>query len=668
MEADFSGYATKNDLKCSDGLTIRKGAFAHNDKKKVPLVWQHQHNDPGNVLGHAVLENRVDGVYAYAFFNESEAGKNAKLLVKHGDVNALSIYANKLVKQGANVMHGEIQELSLVLSGANPGAFIDNITIQHGDDLEVLEDEAVIYTGLELEHEQKLEGEIMGNQIKHADGDTATDEKTVQDVYDTFTDEQKEVVNFMVGAAIEAAEDDGDDDGDSAAQSGTTNDKGDDKLQHNQEGNQGMSRNVFEQNGDAATADRPHLTHSQLATIMEDAKKSGSYKEAFLAHAEEYGITNIDLLFPDAKTIQNSPDFVKRRTEWVNKVLGGTKHQPFSRIKTLFADITADEARAKGYIKGNMKKEEFFGLTKRVTTPQTVYKKQKLDRDDIIDITDLDVVAWLKAEMRLMLEEEIARAILIGDGREIDDEDKIKDPASNADGQGIRSIAHDHSFYAHPVTLPTNVSTEDAIEAFIRSMDDYHGTGTPTAFVAKGFLTDMLLLKDKMGRRLYRTRAELAAELQVDEIVDVEILNNEPDILAIVVNLQDYSVGTDRGGETTFFDDFDIDYNQYKYLYETRLSGALTRWKAAVIIKRSSGTLATPNAPTFVPATGVVTIVATTGITYKNKETGDTLSTGAQTPLELGETLEVEATPNTGYYLPYNFDADWTFTGVTDLS
>lgn len=665
MEADFSGYATKNDLKCSDGLTIRKGAFAHNDKKKVPLVWQHQHNDPGNVLGHALLEARADGVYAYAYFNDSEAGKNAKLLVKHGDVNALSIYANRLVKQGANVMHGEIQEVSLVLSGANPGAFIDNITIQHGDELETLEDEAVIYTGLELEHEQKEEGEIMVNQITHAEGATSTAEKTVQDVYDTFTDDQKQVVNFMVGAALEAALDDEDDD--DAAQSGTTNDKGDDKLQHNQEGTQGMSRNVFEQNGATGIrSDTPHLNHSQLEMIMTDARRMGSYKEAFLAHAQEYGITNIDLLFPDAKTIQNSPDFVKRRTEWVNKVLGGTKHQPFSRIKTLFADITHDEARAKGYIKGNLKKEEFFGLTKRVTTPQTVYKKQKLDRDDIIDVTDLDVVAWLKAEMRLMLEEEIARAILIGDGREIDDDDKIKDPASNSDGAGIRSIAHDHEFYAHPVTLATNVSAEDATEAIIRSMDNYRGSGSPTAFVARGFLTDLLLQKDKMGRRLYRTKAELAAELGVDDLVDVEILNNEPDLLAIIVNLQDYSVGTDRGGETTFFDDFDIDYNQYKYLYETRMSGALTRWKSAIIVKRTSGTLATPLVPTFNPATGVVTITAVTGVVYKDGE-GNTLSAGAQTALDLGEVLEVVATPAAGYYFPYNFDADWLYTGETEL-
>lgn len=664
MEADFSGYATKNDLKCSDGLTIRKGAFAHNDKKKVPLVWQHQHNDPGNVLGHAILENRADGVYAYAYFNESEAGKNAKLLVKHGDVNALSIYANRLVKQAGNVMHGEIQELSLVLSGANPGAFIDNIAIQHGEELEILEDEAVIYTGLELEHEQKSEGEIMSDKLNHADG-TATAEETVEDVYNTLTDKQKEVVNFMVGAALEAADDDEDDDN-STAQSGI-NEDGDDELQHNQEGNQGMSRNVFEQNGATGTgSETPHLNHSQLETIMADARRMGSYKEAFLAHAEDYGITNIDLLFPDAKTIQNSPDFVKRRTEWVNKVLGGTKHQPFSRIKTLFADITHDEARAKGYIKGNLKKEEFFGLTKRVTTPQTVYKKQKLDRDDIIDVTDLDVVAWLKAEMRLMLEEEIARAILIGDGREIDDDDKIKDPASNSDGAGIRSIAHDHEFYAHPVTLATNVSAEDATEAIIRSMDNYRGSGSPTAFVARGFLTDLLLQKDKMGRRLYRTKAELAAELGVEDLVDVEILNNEPDLLAIIVNLQDYSVGTDRGGETTFFDDFDIDYNQYKYLYETRMSGALTRWKSAIIIKRTSGTLATPTVPTFNSTTGVVTIPTVTGVVYKDGE-GNTLTPGAQTPLDLNEVLEVVATPAAGYYFPYNFDADWVYTGETEL-
>jgi len=646
-------------------------AFSHQDKMKVPLVWQHQHNDPIQILGHAVLEKRKDGVYTYGFFNDTPSGQQAKALVEHGDVEALSIYANKLVEKNKLVHNGSIKEVSIVLSGANPGAFIDNVYMQHGDDYEVVEGEAIIYTGLSLEHEdQSTDGSQDNQGGTMADGDG---EKTIKEVYDSFDEEQKAVVHYLIGEALSQSDEDGDDnikhgdddedDGDDDSDDGDENE--DDSLNHNQEGTQ-MGGNVFDQSqqsGDEGAT----LTHAQLETIMTDAKLMGSYKKAFLMHAGEYGITNIDLLFPDAKSIQDSPEFVKRRTEWVDIILGGTKHVPWSRIRSMFADITEDDARAKGYIKGNMKKEEFFSLSKRTTTPQTVYKKQKLDRDDIIDITDLDVVAWLKAEMRLMLEEEIARAILIGDGREVDDDNKIKDPASNADGSGIRSIAHDHEFYAVPVTIPTNASPADATEAIIRSMDEYHGSGAPTAFMARSFLTDLLLQKDKMGRRLYRNREELASELGVARVVDVEILNEELTVLAIILNLQDYSVGTDRGGETTFFDDFDIDYNQYKYLYETRLSGGLTKWKAAIVVKRTAGTLATPTVPSFNAGTGVVTIPTVTGVVYKNQETGVTLSAGAQAAIDKDEELSVVAVPASGYYFPYNFDADWTFIGTTEL-
>lgn len=677
MGADFSGWATKSGLKCSDGRTIMPDAFKDQDKMKVPLVWQHQHNDPINILGHAILEKRGNDIYTYGYFNDTPAGQQAKTLVKHGDVEALSIYANKLVEKNKLVHKGHIKEVSIVLQGANPGAFIDNVYMQHGDggDYEVVEGEAYIYTGLSLEHEDQSEDGSEDNQGgTMADGDG---EKTIKDVYDTFDEEQLAVVHYMIGEALAQAEEDSsgdaqhgdnDDDADDAeddADDDNNEDADDESLNHNQEGNP-MGGNVFDQSQQGG-AERATLSHAQLETIMADAKLMGSYKKSFLAHAGEYGITDIDLLFPDAKSIQDSPEFIKRRTEWVDVVLGGTKHTPFSRIKTMFADITEDEARAKGYIKGNVKKDEFFGLSKRVTTPQTIYKKQKLDRDDIIDITDLDVVAWLKAEMRLMLEEELARAILIGDGREVDDDDKIKDPASNSDGSGIRSIAHDADLFATRVTIPTNASPADSTEAIIRSMDDYHGSGAPTAFMARSFLTDLLLQKDKVGRRLYRNREELASELGVSRVVDVEILNEEPEILAIIVNLQDYSVGTDRGGETNFFDDFDLDVNQYKYLYETRASGALTKWKAAVIVARSQGTLVTPNVPTFNATTGVVTIVATAHVVYKNQDTGATLSTGAQTAIDKDEILSVVATPASGYYFPYNFDADWDFIGTTDI-
>ena len=542
---DFSGYVTKNDLTCSDGRIIRRDAFKHNDGQTVPLVWMHQHNEPDNVLGHAVLENREDGVYAYAKFNDTERGKHSRLLVQHGDVTALSIYANKLKQMGAEVLHGAIREVSLVLSGANPGAYIDNISMAHAE--EGL-GEAIIYTGEEFD----MDYNDNDYGFEHAEG-----EETIGEIFDTLNEKQKNVVYAMIGEALQ-------------------NSKNELKQSDFEGEDNYMKHNVFE----GASMDDTHtLSHGDIKSILDDAQKTGSLKEAVLAHADTYGINNIDLLFPDAKNLTKEPTWVKRRTEWVNGVLTGVNKTPFSRIKTMTADITADEARAKGYITGNMKKEEVFGLMKRVTTPTTIYKKQKLDRDDIVDITDLDVVAWLKAEMRMMLDEEIARAILIGDGRDIEDEDKINE-------DNIRPIVKDDNFYAHQVKLDA-ADTENLVENFIRARKVYKGTGTPTFYTTTDVLLDMLLLKDKMGRRLYNTQDELAKALRVAKIVEVEVMEgykvDEKPLLGVMVNLNDYTLGADKGGQISMFDDFDIDYNQYKYLMETRASGALTIPKSALV-------------------------------------------------------------------------------------
>jgi len=646
--ADFSGYASKAGLRCSDGRTILAHAFKQQDGTKVPLVWQHMHNEASNVLGHAYLENREDGVYAYGFFNDEAQAQVAKGLVKHGDIEALSIYANKLVQKGADVLHGSIKEVSLVLAGANPGAFIDNVNISHSDGFTPLEDEAIIYTGLNLEHQDitPKQGDNVAETavtntevVAHAAAPAA--EMTVKDVFDSMSEEQKNVVYFMIGEALNS---------ESMAQS---DDDEENHIQHDQEG-QNMTRNVFEQNG--STPEGATLSHADLQTIISDAQKTGSLKDAFLAHAVTYGIENIDFLFPDAKLIQNTPDFVKRRTEWVASVINGTRKSPFSRIKSMSADITLDDARAKGYVKGTLKKEEFFALSKRVTTPTTIYKKQKLDRDDMIDITDLDVVAWLKAEMRLMLDEEIARAILIGDGREIDSDDKISET-------NIRPIAWDDEFYAHPVVIGASVVGNDIVEAILRARTNYKGTGTPTFYTTEAVLTDLILIKDTLGRRLYPTEAELASALRVSSIVAVEVMETVPNLLGIMVNLADYTVGADNGGNVSMFDDFDIDYNQYKYLIEGRMSGTLTKPKSALVITRAtaSGTV-TPTVPGFVASTGVVTIPSVTGVVYKNKATGAVLTAGAQTALAAGASVEIVAVPATGYAFPHNFDADWVFT------
>jgi len=666
MEPDFSGYATKAGLKCSDGRTIMPDAFKHMDGKKVPLVWQHGHDTPENVLGHAILEARADGVYARGFFNDTPNGVNTKKLVQHGDITALSIYANQLVEKSKQVFHGMIRELSLVLSGANPGAFIDNVQIAHGDgDFTTLSDEAIISAGESLEHgvlkdekDEKVEGDTKDEKVEHADAGP-----TVQDVYDSLTDDQKDVVHFMISEALQAAsQTTGDAEHKDGAQEGD--------LTH-KEGTETVM-NVFDKNkkdGQAANGTGHVLSHDAVKGIVADAVKSGSLKSAVEAYAIQHGINDIDLLFPDAKLLNDRPEFNQRRMEWVNGVLNGAAHSPFSRVKTVTADITQLEARAKGYIKGEYKKEEWFGLTKRTTAPTTIYKKQKLDRDDVLDITDLDVVAWMKAEMQVMLKEELARAILIGDGRAVDDEDKVKDPIGATEGTGIRSILYDHELFV--TTVNANVSDSsssmtEVVDAILESRRFYKGSGNPTFYTTEVWLSKFMVTRDADGHRMWKTPSELAAELMVNEIVTVEPMEDEEDLIGIIVNLRDYNIGADKGGETTFFDDFDIDYNQLKYLIETRLSGALTKIKSALVIKSVAAGAALVNPitePTFVELTGVVTIPTQTGVTYKNADTSATLSAGAQAALDPGDTLNVIAVPaSASYYFLTNAEDEWSFT------
>lgn len=573
MKYDFSGWATRNNIKCSDGRTILKDAFKQHDGQTVPLVWNHQHNESANVLGHAVLENRDEGVYAYCTFNDTEAGKNAKLLVEHGDVTALSIYANQLKQKGSNVMHGTIREVSLVLAGANPGAFIDSV-IRHG---EFCEDEAVIYTGEELTLQHADDpSDKADEKDKKGDDEVDNNEKTIKDVVDSMSEEQKNVLYALVGQALEGKE---------MAQSAI--EENENNIEEDG-GEQEMKHNVFE---GRETENNDVLSHDAMETILKDAKRYGSLKESFLAHAESYGIKDIEWLFPDAKNVNMPPDFIKRDDSYVQKVMRGVHHVPFSRIKSMHANITADEARAKGYIKGNRKKEEVFTLLKRTTTPTTIYKKQKLDRDDVVDITDFDVVAWLKMEMRMMLDEEIARAILVGDGRLSDSDDKINETC-------IRPISKDDDLYCvkAPVSVAAAATDDDKAKAFIKtvikSRKEYKGSGSPTLFTTEDVITNCLLLEDKNGRVIYDTVDKLATALRVKEIVAVEVMEGaktmvnkvEKPLMAIMVNLVDYYVGADKGGAVNMFDDFDIDYNQQKYLMETRCSGALVKPYSAVAV------------------------------------------------------------------------------------
>lgn len=556
MKYDFSGWATRANLKCSDGRTIMRDAFKQNDGQKVPLVWNHQHDDPNEVLGHALLENREDGVYAYCSLNDTEAGKTAKLLIQHGDISALSIYANQLKQNMSNVVHGNIREVSLVLAGANPGASIQSV-IQHGA---TIEDEAMIYTGEEL---SIMHSDDPKPPVEKPEKNTDENGETIGDIFNTLNEKQKEVVYALIGEALENNNSEG----------------GDNTMKHN----------VFDQSEEQNSENV--LSHSEMQTIIEDGKRFGSLKESFLQHADEYGIENIEYLFPEAKSLNTPPDFIKREMGWVQTVMSGVHHTPFSRIKSMFADITADEARARGYMKGKLKKEEVFGLLKRTTTPTTIYKKQKLDRDDVIDITDFDVVAWLKSEMRMMLEEEMARAILIGDGRLPSSDDKINE-------QNIRPIWKDEELYTIRGIVKGDDSDKAAlatefIDQSVRSMTDYRGSGSPTAYMTAEMLTECLLLKDTNGKRIYSNENEVATAMRVSKIVTVPVMNNQTrkegsdtyTLQAIIVNLNDYNVGADKGGAINMFDDFDIDYNQQKYLIETRCSGALTKPFSAIVLE-----------------------------------------------------------------------------------
>ena len=591
---DFSGWATANDYKCSDGRTIRRGAFADMDGKTVPLVWGHQHDSPTDVLGHALLENRDEGVYMYGSFNNSAKAQDAKEAVQHGDIKYLSIYANHLQQSPAKeVLHGVIREVSLVYGGANPGAFIDNVAMAHSDgSFEEVEDEAVMcfFKDIELEHSDEKKGD---NDVadKKEEKKEEKKEKTVEDVYNEMTDDQKAVCQFLVNEAVkDATSDEDDDEDDNAAEHSDLDEEGDDVMKHN----------VFDGN-DMAQGET--LTHDEMSTIIADAKRYGSLKDSFLAHAEDYGIEQIDWLFPSAKEQNTPPEWIKRPDNWVNVVMSGVHHTPFTRLKSTYADITEDEARARGYLKGRLKKEEVFSLLKRTTQPTTVYKKQKLDRDDTIDITDFDVIAWLKAEMRMMLDEELAGAYLVGDGRLASDDDKI-DPTC------IRPIVNESDLFnikygvapsqsvqsGTPIEDSAQYYAENFIKAAIRARKGYKGSGSPTMFTSESMLCEMLLLEDTQKHPLYKTEGELATKCRVSRIVTIpdEVMArasyNGKEILAIIVNLADYSVGADKGGSINMFDDFDIDYNQMKYLIETRCSGSLMKPFSAITLYADSTT------------------------------------------------------------------------------
>ena len=599
---DFEGWATKNDLLCSDGRTIRKDAFAHMDGAEVPLVWMHQHDDPMYVLGHAQLSNREEGVWTKGFFNETERGKVARELVHNGDIVGMSIWANHLKQNGGDVLHGDIKEVSLVLARANPGALIEFPVIAHGDELE---EEAKIFTGeaLTISHaddeDEEKKPEDPKEDKKVAEKDTK--ERTVGDVLNEFTEEQKKVVYYLIGQAVE----------DAKKGSGEE----DDEMKHsdNDEGDDVMRTNVFDRETAPASA---VLSHDDMQQIFADAKRLGSLKDSVLQHMEDndvlahafgdvpgvggtdYGIANIDYLFPEAKTINNgAPEFLRRPDSWVSVVMNGVHHTGFSRVKSIFANITADEARARGFTKGKKKIEEVFTLLKRKTTPQTVYKKQKLDRDDILDITDFSVVAWIKGEMRLQLDEELARAYLIGDGRSSAADDKIHE-------DNIRPIATDDGLYTISATVTAGADEEatakNFIKAAIRARKNYKGSGNPILFTTEDVLTSMLMLTDDIGRDLYPTEASLATKLRVSRIVTVPVMegynvSGKGNLMGLIVNLNDYNVGADKGGQVSMFEDFDIDYNQEKYLIETRCSGALVKPFSAIAL----WTAATNIGPTY---------------------------------------------------------------------
>jgi len=609
---DFSGYATRNDLKCGDGRTIRKNAFKDNDGQTVPLVWQHVHDNPDNVLGHAVLENREDGVYCYGYLNHTQRGEDMREMIANGDVSKLSIFANKLVQNGSDVIHGTIREVSLVLAGANPGAFIDNISIAHSDGTYTeLDDEAIIYSDSDIVHsdddEDEDEDEDDKNQNEESEDNESKDEeseevehsddkedqkmaendKTIQDVLDSMSEEQKNVMYYLIGAALE--------------------DQGG-EAEHDDLGDDEMKKNIFDRTSEEQN---DTLSHSEIESIFQEAvNNKASLKDTFLAH----GIVNIDYLLPEAKLLNKEPQIINDDQEWVSDVMNSVHKSPMSRLKTLAADITMDEARALGYVKGTKKVEEQFGLLKREVTPQTIYKLQKFDRDDILDITDLDVVAWVKSEMRIKLKEEIARAILVGDGRANSDPHKIKEEKvipiykdvsplvgydSQLNGHNISSATF---AYRRIIEVPSNATAADKAELLIdeavRARVDYKGSGSPKFYTGPSRLAEMLLIKDSMGRRIYDSETSLSTAMRVRGFTEVPMFDNITrvedegeetektfELAGIIVNLTDYTIGMDKGGETTLFDDFDIDYNKYTYLLETRLSGMLTKPFSAIIME-----------------------------------------------------------------------------------
>jgi HK97 family phage prohead protease len=561
MKYDFSGYATKNDVKCTDGRTIRKDAFKDCDGLKVPLVWQHCHNEPGNVLGHALLENRDDGVYMYGKFNDTETAKDCKILVEHGDITSLSIYANQLKQKVSDVIHGVIREVSLVLAGANPGATIDNLAIEHSDGSEeTIESEAVISMKLglsltDLEHADKAAG-------------NDTDEETVEDILGTLNEKQMKVVSAIVTHALEGS-------------------GGDSKVEHSDKGGNTMHQNLFETQG-KVDKKRTTLTHDQFATILKEAMESkAGFKDTILAHAQEYGIENIDVLFPDAQALSKDPEWLQRETGWVTGVLNAIHHSPFSRVKSVFADMNIDTARAKGYIKATEKKETYFKLAKRITTPTTIYVKQKLDRDDIIDVVDFDTIAMVRYQLRTLLDEELAVAALVGDGRAPDDQYKINE-------ENIRPIWTDEDLYSVKEVLSTKTDYAQMVEEIALSGKNYKGSGSPVLYTTNYHHMKMLWIKDSLGRRIYESDATLCAALGVSRIEEITALENKTrtttdgktrELMGIKINLRDYNFGADKGGQVATFDDFDIDFNQYKYLMETRCSGALTKAKSAQVFE-----------------------------------------------------------------------------------
>lgn len=665
-EPDFTGWATKANIRCSDGRTIMPDAFKHQDGVKVPLVWRHGSDDPTNVLGYAILRHAEgEGMRTEAFFNGTPKAQHTKAAIEHGDLDSLSIWANKLTEKAKQVFHGMINEVSVCLMGANPEAKIDYVRIAHSDglgntDYEVLDDEAIITMGLELEH---------------ADSDDSDDDETVGDILGTLNEKQRDVVNYLLEEAAKGSvehedgdDDEEEDDSENEDVEHDDNDKDEDILEH-QEGTD-MTGNVFDRANKSDGTDTITITGEKLNEFKHDVfdsyKKGGSFKDAVLAHAADYGITNVETLFPEAKNVNGKPEWITRKMPWVETVLGGAQKLPFARFKSRSADLTHEEARAKGYIKGNVKKEQFFAIAQRETGPTTIYKKQKMDRDDIIDITEFDVIAWLWQEMRFMLREEIARAILIGDGRPVEDPANPGQPNPDKIPENkIRPVAKDDDFYTHKVTVPSNTSPEQFIEAVLRARKYYKGVGNPTLFTTEDMLTDMLLVKDGFKRRLYPTEAELRSALRVSNIETVDVMEGQTDedgngLLGILLNMSDYSIGTDQGGQITTFQQFDIDVNQEKLLIEGRMSGALTRHKTAMAVYRASGTVVTPQAPTFDSETNVITIPSQAGVVYSID--GDPV-TGTVT---ITEDTMVEAAPASGYSFTPGVTVDWAFTFNTN--